>query len=170
VSDLSWQEAKEKGLAGSDSCICLPSALDCLYKDVEFPTWFYSYYTDAYLYQARYGANAHRTKVVYQKLITLITGSTRLKQVRFIRAKSPDHTGQILAKARQGGFKIVIVVEKGHVVGLKPTLNGLWIMVGNGLPTNEALTGKQIYRFLYQNKPLKRNVNDSNIFLFPSVK
>ena len=167
MSYLSWSTAVEKCLAGPSSSTCLPSALDCLYPNFEFPLWFYSFYEDAYRDQTKYGANKGRTKSVYTKLIHLLTGSTRTKQIVFKMVKSEDETEVVLQNALIGGWKVIICTQPSHVVGLK-SISNKWQMVGNAVETLDLLTSRQVFKYLYIKRPYPRGTEKCpNIYLFP---
>ena len=159
-----------KGLAGWYSSTCLPAAIDYQSQELEFPLWFYHYYNTAFKEQQRYGPDKTRTITVYQTMLQLMLGNKYLKQVTFKRARNQIDATRILDGARVGGYRIVLVVEALHVVGLQPLPNGRWRMVGNGLPTYQTLTTHEVFPFLYQpkkGKDKRKRKQHFNIYIFP---
>jgi len=172
VSKSNWSYAVDKGLAGYFSCTCLPSALDCLYDDFDFPIWFYHFYTKAFLDQQSTRPNKTKTKKVFTTMIKLITKSTRLNQISFKTIRNQEESTSVLQNVRLGGFKVILVTKHLHVVGLKSIGEDRWQFVGNAVPTTEPITTAEVFPFIYQRRPFRKNKNhkDPNIYIFPPIK
>lgn len=169
MSKENWRKCRDIGLTGPETPTCLAAALDLISKRTSVSQDTYQAYTEAYEEQFIMGCSARRVRKIFGRLLEDLTGSSRVKNVSFRRATSFEETEQVLNNAKQGGKRVCIAVEDGHVVGVRPVRNGWKIEGHTWLDTDKVYNAEEIDRLLWKERGSEyRGKAKSNIYLFPS--
>lgn len=166
MSEYSYTEKYYKGLTGDDTGTCFVAALELLSLD-SFSDELYRFYQQAFTLQETEGASSKYTKTVLNSVLRSVLEHGGFSSLVKRTAQTFDEFEEVLNKLTKGGFRILIYVEDGHVVGLKQE-NQHWKVVGTWAPfdTSELLSTEEIFSYLYI--PQKRS--DANILAVPAER
>ena len=141
---------RKEDVSGPYTATCFPAAVDLVSNNHSLDASVYCEYEDAWDEQYYNGPSAKRTRTAIKQVLESAGGSS-YKGISEKRSKTEEHTEQILDNAREGGRRVLVYTEIGHIVALRPVSRG-WRMLGTHTPveSDEVLTSREIHSFLAQ--------------------
>ena len=150
----SFRQKVKKGVTGQDSPTCLPAAVDAVSDRYSLSGETYDHYAAEYFEQQVHGESTRRTRTEIRRVLEEAGGSSE-KGISEKRIRTPEQLEQALAKALQGGRRVIALIDDNHVVGLRPVRDG-WRMVGTHTPVESDTPLRPGELFSHLHRPARR--------------
>ncbi len=138
------------GVSGVNTSTCFVAALDCLLEERSIPIEVYCAFNNLCVDNCLLGYDKDASDKMFKLVITHAFGQFDPKKIKSVICRVKTDAIDILNKARIDNKFVIIQTGENHDVGLKPSRNNTWKVVGNGASKYKNIATEDVFRHLFQ--------------------